>query len=373
MTQVLLVGSGHLASRVEQRLLARGDAIVRFEGGPDALSSVDLAAISSAFLLDDHDERNLALVIALVSIRRDIPVTVALFNENIAPHLRAANPNIRVLNPARIAAPAFIHALTAPLEHTLRYTPATWPAERSPVRADTLITRLVGAFAALIIAAVTFFHFVVGLSWLDSLYFVIVTVATVGYGDINLATASPLAKLVGIALILGSTFFIWMIFSLTVDAIIKKRVQLALGRRRYDYSGHVILCGLGRLGFFIAEGLLERGERVLVIEREEDAADVEYFRRRGADVYIGDARLLRVLEDTGARRAKALYSVIDDDYVNLEIGLNARSFQPGLRLVLRLYDEPMSQRISETLDIHLSFSMTAIASEQFVTGEVVAT
>jgi voltage-gated potassium channel Kch len=192
---------------------------------------------------------------------------------------------------------------------------------------------------------------------------VIVTVATVGYGDINLAAASTASKLVGIALILGSTFFIWTIFSLTVDRLLKRREQLALGQRVYAHRDHVIVCGLGRLGFFIAEGLMQRGERVLIVERNADVSTIAHFRALGADVYIGDARLPRVLLEVGARRAKALYSVVNNDFTNLEIGLNARTFEPNLRLVLRIFDDTMAASVREDLDIHLTYSMTAVADD----------
>jgi voltage-gated potassium channel Kch len=148
--------------------------------------------------------------------------------------------------------------------------------------------------------------------------------------------------------------------------LIKQRVQLALGRKRYAHAGHVVVCGLGRLGQFVAEGLLERGERLVIVEKREDAVAVHHLRSLGAEVYIGDARLPRVLSDVGVRRAKALYSLVDDDYANLEIGLNARTFEPDLRLILRMFDEAMSRRIKEHLDIHLTLSMTAIADEKFV-------
>ncbi|MEO7454953.1 MAG: NAD(P)-binding protein, partial [Gemmatimonadaceae bacterium] len=181
-----------------------------------------------------------------------------------------------------------------------------------------------------------------------------------------LVNASTMSKVVGIALILSSTAFIWMIFSLTIDGIIKRRVQLSLGRKRYTKSGHVILCGLGRLGYFVGEGLLARGERLIIVESDPDSPAIEHFRRLGADVYIGDARLPRVLQDVCVSRAKALYSLIDDDFTNLEIGLNARSFMPSLRLILRIFDASMSKRVSDTLDIHLTFSMSAIADEHFI-------
>ena len=378
--RVAVIGSGRLARRIRTLAARRGHEVIHVAGEDlraedDAPSSeriervlrgVDVASLATVFLVDDRDERNLEVLIALLSLERTFSIVASLFNEHVAPHLRAAHPNIRVLNPATIAAPAFIAALDAPLTHTLRYVPARITDDRGREGADLLMRWLVAGFLSLIVGATAYFHAAESLSWLDALYFVVVTVATVGYGDIALAQSAAPSKIVGIATILGSTFFIWMIFSLTVDRIIKRRVQLALGRRRYSHGGHVVLCGLGRLGHFVAEGLLSRGERVLIVERDEGSTAVDYFRSMGADVYIGDARLPRVLADVGVKRAKALYSLIDDDYANLEIGLNARSFAPDLRLVLRIFDESTSRRLKEHLDIHLTYSMTAIANEQFV-------
>lgn len=377
--RTILVGSGHLARRIASLIAANGvetvplsresvqaasagdvsfDAIVR------VLENIDLTSVSAAYLVDDRDDVNLEFLIALLSLDRRLPMVVSLFNENIAPHLQAANPNVRVLNPAKIAAPSFIDSLDTPLTRSLRYLPVRATNAVTRHQLDPLITKLSGGFAALLMAATVYFHFAEHLSWIDAVYFVIVTVATVGYGDINLLAASTLSKLIGIGLILGSTGFIWMIFSLTVDRIIKRRVQLALGRRTYAHRDHVILCGLGRLGYFIAEGLITRGERVLIVEQNENSATIEHFRALGADVYIGDARLARVLQEVGVTRAKALYSVINNDFTNLEIGLNARTFEPTLRLVLRIFDDGMSARVRDQLDIHLTFSMTAIADEK---------
>ena len=305
---VLIIGTGHLAYRI--RKLARdrdceivhvasdalrshaGDTSV-FDAIAHGIQGVDLHALAMTFLVDDHDERNFELLIALVSIESTLPIVASFFNENIAPHLQAAHPNVRIMNPAKIAAPTFVAALDTPVTHTLRYVPAPIDQERLAPRSDNLIPRLMTGFGALVAVAVAYFHMRMQLSWLDALYFVVVTVATVGYGDITLKDASPVTKVAGIALILASTVFIWMIFSLTVDNIIKRRVQLALGRKRYGCRDHVILCGLGRLGSFIAEGLLARGEHVLVVERNEDAPAVAHLRALGADVYIGVAAAAR--------------------------------------------------------------------------------
>lgn len=380
MPAVLVLGHGHLAYRIRALAQARGCTVLdlpvhderadatassSFERIMHALRDVEIDAVDAAFLVDDRDEHNLEQLLALVAHRPTLRVVASFYNENIAPHLQAAYPNVRILNPVKIAAPAFIDALATPITHSLRYVPASPGPVSGRLVPDRLVPRLATAFAALILGATAFFHVAERLPWLHSLYFVVVTVATVGYGDIALATSSSSSKVAAIVLILCSTFFIWMIFSLTVDGVVRRRAQLALGRRRYSESDHVILCGLGRLGYFIADGLLRAGERVIVVERNEDVSAIEAFRARGADVYIGDARLPRVLHDVGVTRAKALYAVIDADYVNLEVGLNARSFAPGLRVILRIFDQSMSRRLSEQLDIHLTFSMTAIAAEAF--------
>lgn len=382
---VLVIGSGHLAHRVGKAAAEQGYTVLHrrheelcsrtreastFDAVTTAFRELDLDALSSVFLVDDRDEPNFELLIALISVDETVPIVASLFNENIGPHLQAANPNVRILNPAKIAAPAFVQALDVPVTHSLRYVPSRVEAEPKLARSDRLLRWLTLGFLGMAAVAVIFFHHQERLSWIDALYFVIVTVTTVGYGDITLLHSETLSKLVGIALILSSTAFIWMIFSLTVDRLIRRRAALSLGRKKYDLSGHVILCGLGRLGYFVGEQLLDRGETVLVIEKDESSRAIEHFRRRGADVYIGDARLPSVLQDVGVMRAKALFSVIDSDFANLEIGLTARSFDANLRLVLRIFDESMSRRVKENLDIHLTYSMTAIADERFLEAMV---
>ena len=379
--QILVFGRGHLAQRIRRLAVARGFACVNgdetlaisgqaggyaFDDTTRALRALEPSRLAAACLVDEHDERNLQMLLAMMAIAPDVRVVASLFNENVAPHLQAAHPGIRVLNPAKIAAPAFIEALSAPLTRTLRYVPAKTTGEGLSPRSDRFVRNLVIAFIMMVVAAVAYFHYTLPLSWLDAAYFVVVTVSTVGYGDISLAKSSATDKVVGIALILASTAFIWMIFSLTVDSIIKRRVQLALGRRVYRHERHVIVCGLGRLGYFVVQGLLQRGHKVLVIERSADASAIAHLRSQGVDVYVGDARDPRVLHETRAARALAMFCLVSDDFVNLEIGLNARSLRPDLRLILRIFDEDMSLRIREELDIHLSMSMSAIADEAFL-------
>ena len=377
---VLIIGSGHLAYRVKkligihtynvihisiESINAINESGSLLENFNEAIKDIDLAMVVMVYLLDDRDEYNLQLIIALISLNFDIKVTASLFNENLTPHLQAIHKNLSIINPAKIAAPVFVAAFYKPVTRHLRYIPKKIEKELAEKKGDILIHKLTIAFIALLLISVIFFHFVEKFSWLDSLYFVVVTVATVGYGDINLMHSPAHSKIFVIILILTSMLFIWMIFSLTIDKLIRRRIQLSLGRKKYNLKDHIVVCGLGRLGYFIVEELLVRKEKVIVIEKNEDSLYINYFRSIGAHVYIGDAKLPRVLNDVNIGQAQALFSVINNDSNNLEIGLNARSFQPNMRLILRIFDEMMAQKIKEHLDIHLTLSASEIADEKF--------
>jgi Trk K+ transport system NAD-binding subunit len=69
------------------------------------------------------------------------------------------------------------------------------------------------------------------------------------------------------------------------------------------------------------------------------------------------------LEDVNVSKAKALISVISNDYLNLEIGLNARSQQPNLRVILRIFDDQVATNIKNVLDIQLALSMSALVDD----------
>ncbi len=377
---VLIVGTGHLAYRLKAKLIANNYAIVHttqeeiieFSESVSLIKNLQLfidklggVAIEMIYLVDERDEINLQLIIAFLAVFPTTSITASLFNENIIPHLQSQNNKIKILNPAKIAAPYFVAALYEPLQRQNWVDVVEKKNTPKPKRVLSLIQKLVIGFVALILIGVVFFHYNENLSWVDSLYFVIVTVCTVGYGDINLVNASTSSKLFDIFLILTSTVFIWMIFSLVIDRLLKTQIILALGRKKYTYKNHVVLCGLGRLGYFIAEELLAKKEKVIIVETNENGRYLDYFRQLGADVYIGDGRLGKVLNDVNVVNAKALIAVISNDSLNLEIGLIARTIKPDLRLILRIFDEQMAEKIKDYLNIYLSLSASDIADEKF--------
>lgn len=374
----LIFGSGHLADRVKKLVITKNYSVTHIPflqstNAPTTLPVIekiaqvmgfaDLTLLSIIYILDDKDELNLEILMALISLHPKTKICMSLFNENMRPHLMKAHPQLHIINPAEKAAPFFVAALYPSMVETL--TSENYILKSKNPQPDLFVKSLIISFAALIILATGYFHFYEQLAWLDALYFVVVTVSTVGYGDFNLQHSGTISKIIGIILILSSTVFIWIIFSITIDGIIKKRVERSMGKKRYGYKNHIIICGLGRLGFFIAEELYKKGEKILIIEPNNESPNNQYFRNLGVAVYSGNARLPGILENAGVNKARALIAVTNDDYTNLEIGLNARTYHPNLRLILRIFDDSMAQIIKEKMNIHLTLSMSAIADECF--------
>ncbi|MGI9122573.1 MAG: potassium channel family protein, partial [Rubrobacter sp.] len=103
-------------------------------------------------------------------------------------------------------------------------------------------------FGFLIVSSTLMFNRYLELSLLDALYFVVVTVATVGYGDINLLEASAPLKVFGIAMIMFGALTLALMFGLVTDAIVGARLVRALGQYPVPRRDHVVVCGVGTTG-----------------------------------------------------------------------------------------------------------------------------
>ncbi|MBI3070635.1 MAG: NAD-binding protein [Deltaproteobacteria bacterium] len=131
------------------------------------------------------------------------------------------------------------------------------------------------------------------------------------------------------------------------------------------YKNHVILCGLGQVGYRVAEQLKEFGEELIVIEKDANAPHLGAVKKLGFPVLIADAREEQILVDVGVKRAKAIVVATDNDLGNLEIALDARRIHPEIRVVLRMYDQNMAAKVAEAFKIDAAISSSAIAAPIF--------
>jgi Trk K+ transport system NAD-binding subunit len=127
----------------------------------------------------------------------------------------------------------------------------------------------------------------------------------------------------------------------------------------------VIVAGLGNVGTRIVGQLHDLGVDVVGVDKDEDAAGVRLARRLGLRVVIGETHREETLRAAGIGTSQALVSVTSNDIVNLETGLHARALAADLRLVLRLADEDLAERVQKTVGNTISRSVSYLAAPAF--------
>jgi len=133
------------------------------------------------------------------------------------------------------------------------------------------------------------------------------------------------------------------------------------------YSDHVVLVGLGRVGLRVLQQLVSLGEDIVCLEKDAENPNIVYAQRHKIPVVIGDGRMEGILEDLNVNKAKSIILASDDDLSNLEVACDARSLQPDIRVVMRLYDQALASKIRENLGFHMAFSTAQLASPLFAT------
>lgn len=184
--------------------------------------------------------------------------------------------------------------------------------------------------------------------------------------------------------VLQIMFFLVPILGLAV--IIEGIIDFSLvlrDRRRFErswcamlaasFSDHVIIMGLGKLGYRTYLLLRRLGQAVAVIERNPNNRFLEEVRRDGAPVIIGDARDERLLADLNVAAAKSIVLATDDDMANLETAMDARRLNPNISVVLRMFDQNTADKIQDGFNIDISMSQSAISAPTFATCAVAPT
>lgn len=241
---------------------------------------------------------------------------------------------------------------------TLGLVRKAWRGAPLPLRSAFVLLN------ALIALSVLVFRYTMDLSLVDALYFIISTVTTVGYGDITPRAAGVGVKLYACLVMLIGSAGIAVLYSIITDFVVTARFQELLGRQRIPEKGHVIVAGLGNVGYRVVQELLRAGAAVVAIERDPHGEFVEAVRGL-APVVVGDARVPDTLGKAGVARAHAVVAAIDDDAVDLGIVLAARRINPGARTVARVFDADFARKVQGAFRVD-AMSPPLMAAPAFV-------
>jgi voltage-gated potassium channel len=172
-----------------------------------------------------------------------------------------------------------------------------------------------------------------GFPFLDALYQTVTTVTTVGFREVQPIGRG--AQVFTIALILVGVGTALYTFSVLLEALIEGELGELLGRRKMERrigrtSGHVIVCGFGRVGRAFHDYVCRAGQEVVVIDR-----DPERVRLVPGPAIQGDATDDRILREAGIERARVLMTSLTTDADNLFVTLSGRTLRPDLFIVAR--------------------------------------
>lgn len=191
-------------------------------------------------------------------------------------------------------------------------------------------------FLCLLVFGAVGYIVIEGWSFTDSLYMTVITLATVGYGEVH--EISPEGRLFTVVLIfLGVGFFLYVVGNV-IQFLVEGRIRHVLGRRILDkqirkLKNHFIICGYGRMGRALCGFLTQKYLDVVVIEQNPDRAHV--LDKDGILYIMGGATDKVVLMKAGIKHARGIISVLGSDADNVFLVLIAKRLNPKIFLVAR--------------------------------------
>jgi Trk K+ transport system NAD-binding subunit len=409
---VLVHGVERLAVRtVEQLRLLEVDAV--------ALGRLDVAGLEQVLaeseaqtlvLCDEGDIVNFHLALAAREARPDLRLVVRLFNLELGAQVESVL-GCRALSASQLAAPAFVEAalrdgyaqrlsvedrelLVLPGDGTAgvlalesadgllpdqdavalsvigppRGAPARRPRRRGQIANATRVLladrrlRVLGE-VLLVLLAVTaaLYASVEDLALPEALHR---SVAAVLGSDELEPDAPGWLELYDSGVLVVGVAALALVIALVTDALVSTRIAHALGSLPRRLRGHAIVCGLGTVGYRIGNELLAEGIDVCGVDIDEGVR-LTRARSAGMAAAAGDAAQIATLRSLGVQEAAYLFCVTDNDVVNLEAALVARAENPSLRIVLRLFDHDLAERVERLAGLGVSRSVADLAAPAF--------
>jgi len=172
--------------------------------------------------------------------------------------------------------------------------------------------------------------------WVDAVWFAVVTVSSVGFGERSQLSTGLQLFTVGV-IVIGMSAAAYTLGGL-IQMMTEGEIQRAVGRRRITrgiekLKGHVVVCGYGRTGSILARELEQHKRPFVVVDIDPDR--VEQAVAEGCLVVTGDATEEHILQSASIERAGSLVSVLPSDADNVFITLTSRNLNPDLQIVAR--------------------------------------
>ena len=383
-----------------------------------AFTDADVQSARALAVLWQDDVGNLHAGLRATELNPGLRLVLAIFNRRLGEHIRMLFPDCTVLSGTAMSAPSFVAAaLGEPAPSHVRVQrrtlfvaraadvapgavicglatpsddhegprllpPGDGPADlvlavadgtphnplarrRNPARAAAgLLRRLVWHKFGMVFTALLA---VIGVGFgLLATRYSISNALYLGLMDLTgSALTSPAdsgaEKTAQVVLTLDGMAFIPVITAIVVGA----RLTGSVRRAPRPPGGHVIVVGLGNVGTSVTGQLHDLGFDVVCVDNNPGAAGIPMARHLGLPVVVGDAFREETLRAASLETCLALVLVTSSDIVNLETALTGRALRDDLRIVLRLADDDLAERLQKTTGNIISRSVPYLAAPAF--------
>ncbi len=213
-------------------------------------------------------------------------------------------------------------------------------AEQQYLRLRQQLTLGLALLFGVFLLGTSWYHLVEGWRWLDAAYMAVITLATVGFMEVQ--PLGDRGRLFTIVLILLGVVTIGYIVNRFTDAIIQGYFQDGLRQRRLRrimdaLAEHYVICGFGRMGQQIAAELQAEGVNFVVVDT--NLASMEVAAELGYIAFQGDATLDETLQQVKIHQAVCLITALPSDAENLYTVLSAKTLNPKVRAIARASTE----------------------------------
>lgn len=236
-------------------------------------------------------------------------------------------------------------------------------ARRTLLEVDLAVKIITPVLFVTVFASTLTFRYGIGSDWGDGLYQTVSIIATGGelHGENKPEWAKvfmSVLKLAGAALVAGFT-------AILTNYLIRAKLGGVLEVRHVPDGGHVVICGLGNIGYRLVLELTAMGERVVAIDKAVDGPFHNIVRGKGVPTFIGDATVPEILRQARAETAKVVIAATSSELANIEIALLVRENNPKQRVIVRLIDPQFAETVREAADIRYAISVPALAAPAF--------
>jgi len=189
-------------------------------------------------------------------------------------------------------------------------------------------------------------------SFVDALYMTIITISTIGFGEIIDLTGNVAGRIFTIFIaISGVGVLLYFVTNLTA-LVVEGELKESFRRRRMEkkagsFKDHYIVCGVGSVGFYIANELHHTKRPYIIVDVDKKNIDKSLESLHDEVCIEGDATDSNTLIKAGVERARGLFAVTGDDNQNLVTSLTAKQLNPKLKVVARCNDMRNNEKMKK--------------------------